>query len=526
MINKMAMFACAAIISLLSLGSVEARPIQKAPSLDAPEAAAPAKLAPKAELPSKEAKCGRHRSHCDKVRVINRVPVTISRSGKYCVNRDLNYDGSGAAITVTADNVTINFANHSLFLTDPAAVGVLATDVEEFTLLNDKISLNQISNLPTSIAIHLLRVEKARIDNVFTENTLRGIRVEGSTGVNITNTHHKNHIGGNEDTTVAAGAGVDIRTSTGVTVDNSYFEGSSGTNHFGNSSINVSASREVNLTNTKHENVDDALFVGSASAGVLVDNLVATFNPESFYAGVSVGAANDTLPSTDIIIRNSTLTNLDAFEGWDGVNIGISSGILFENVIINTNTSVAEDYTPAALHLGCFLINGCDGEGDEKTASNGQYNNLVINNINAYGILIESGVDNVFNNAEVTGASIANIYVDGSYGATIKDSYVGDSTGGDGISVTENATSTTLYENTVTGNATGILIASDASNTIVDSNRAFGNQAGITNNAGSNTVTAYNRVCGNGTNCSGVNPSNTIGDPAEVGENICECFLD
>lgn len=432
----------------------------------------------------------------------------------------MTYTGSGAAITVEADNVTINFANHSLFLTDPAAEGVLAVDVEEFTLLNDKISLNQISNVSTSNAIRLSGVSKAKIDNIYTENTLRGIRIEDSNDITITNTHHKNHVGGNNDVVPLSGTGIEVRFSTGVTVDNSFFEGSSGANNFGDGSIAVNGGSNIIITNTKHSDVAQALFVAGASKGILVDNLVANFNSEAFYGGINIGGADDEDPTTDIILQNVTLTNLDALEGWDGINVGLASGLRFDNIIIDVDTSIANDFTPAALHFGCFLINGCN-EG-EKTSSQGLFTNIVINNINAYGLLVESGRDLVFDNIEVTGSVAANAYIDSALGVAIQNSYIGDSSDGDGIVVTEKAVSTTIFNNTVTGNDDGILILAGATNTSVDSNRVFGNNFGISNSA-SSTITEYNRVCGNGNNCSGVFPNNSIGDPSVVGENTCNC---
>lgn len=529
--NKAVMFACASILSIFSQTDVEARPPFQKGAAPEQTYTKPLKVAPDAidpeslPLESKQARCGRKRK-CDKTRVISRVPVTISKSGKYCVNRDLTYTGSGAAIVVEADNVTINFANHSLFLTDPAAEGILAVDVEEFTLLNDKISLNQISNLASSNAIHLVNVSKARIDNIYTENTLRGIRLEGSNDVNITNTHHTNHVGGNDDgTSITSGSGIDIRTSTGVTVDNSYFEGTSGTNHFQTCSVNISGSRNVNLTNTKHENVDGSFFIALISTGILIDNCVANYSSEAFYAGVSIGASNDESPSRDIIIRNSTFTNLNAFEGWDGFNVGLSEGLVFENLVIDVNTTIAEDYTPGALHFGCGSVNGC--EEAPLFASNGLISNVIINNINTYPLLIEAGENLVFDNIEVTGGTSVNAYFLLAIGNTLKNSYIGDSSGGDGIVLAADADTNAILNNTVSGNATGIIVATGAENTRVEENDVFNNSVFGINNSATTSQLYYNRSCGNGpgpaTNCSGIplNITNQPGDPSVVGENIC-----
>ncbi len=527
------MFVCASIISILSLGNVEGRPIRKSPCLDSAKVSPtiPLKLdAETSALPTKEAKrCHqkRHRRGCDEVRTIRRVPITITRSGKYCVTRDLTYDGAGAAITIAADNVTINFANHNLFLTDPAAEGILAVDVEELTILNDKISTGSVSNIQSSNAIHLIGVSKARIDNVFTENTFDGINIETSNDVTVTNSHHKNHVGGFFDTEGGnpSGSGIEIRGSVGVTIDNAYFEGSSGENQFSDSSITIAnASSSINITNTKHNFVSDAIFVAQGSSGILVENLTATFDPLAFYSGISVGGANDEIPTNDLIFRNVTLTHLNAFEGWDGVNIGIATGIIFENVIIDTNTSVALDFTPAALHFGCADINGCEGE-DAKFSTNGLFSKVIISNNNDYGLLVEAGVDLVFDNIEVTGSSINNVYLSTSYGNTVKNSYIGDSLGGNGIAVSSSAIGNAILNNVVTSNETGIIVYTGATQTRIEENHVFANITFGINVGMTDTQTYYNRSCGNGpsgsSNCSGVFPSNNPGDPSVVGENIC-----
>lgn len=523
---KCIMMLAFASLSMTNFTSLEGRPLDKSPISD--------NIAPTLVnsetviLPQKEAKkCKGHRSHCDKTRVISRVPVTISRSGKYCVNRDLTYTGTGAAITVVADNVTINFANHSLFLTDPAAVGVLATDVDEFTLLNDKISLNQISNLESSNAIYLVQVSKAKIDNVFTENTFRGIRLENSNDVIITNTHHKNHVGGDNTPTIPLGGiAVEIGDSNGVKLDNTYIEGSSGENQFPAVAVDVRTSHDVIISNQKHENVDQSIFISRLSTGVIVENLQANLNPFAFYSGIQIGAANDTAPVQDIIVRNATITNISAFEGWDGVNVGISSGVIFEDIIIDTNTSVASDYTPGALHFGCNLLNGC--EETPQYATNGTFINVIINNNNGYGILLEAGDNLVFDNIEVTGSILANIYFGNALNSTLKNSYIGDTVeNGDGLVIATESSTNAILNNVFTRNARGIFIVDGALLNRLEENHVFNNFAfGIQNDA-STTQAYYNRSCGNGpnpnSNCSNITPSNNPGDPSEVGENIC-CF--
>jgi hypothetical protein len=50
-------------------------------------------------------------SHCA---VISSVPTTLSKAGLYCLAEDLAHSASGPAITIDADNVTVDLNGHTL----------------------------------------------------------------------------------------------------------------------------------------------------------------------------------------------------------------------------------------------------------------------------------------------------------------------------------------------------------------------------------------------------------------------------
>jgi hypothetical protein len=50
-------------------------------------------------------------SHCT---VISSVPTTLSKAGLYCLTEDLAHSASGPAITIDADNVTVDLNGHTL----------------------------------------------------------------------------------------------------------------------------------------------------------------------------------------------------------------------------------------------------------------------------------------------------------------------------------------------------------------------------------------------------------------------------
>ena len=51
-------------------------------------------------------------SHCGTT--ISTLPTTLSSAGLYCVNQDFAYGGVGPAITITADNVTVDLNGHTI----------------------------------------------------------------------------------------------------------------------------------------------------------------------------------------------------------------------------------------------------------------------------------------------------------------------------------------------------------------------------------------------------------------------------
>lgn len=96
---------------------------------------------------SKRDHCRKNKCDC-KPTPISCVPITITESGRYCVTRNLIYEeaGAGAAITIAADDVSIDFNSHSLLLKDGAATGVLEDLVNIYSYSEFKIYLLITSN--------------------------------------------------------------------------------------------------------------------------------------------------------------------------------------------------------------------------------------------------------------------------------------------------------------------------------------------------------------------------------------------
>src|SRR5437867_3830916 len=66
--------------------------------------------------------CRHNRARRCKCITIPCLPVTIDRSGEYCLKKNLVYDGTTAAITINVDGVKINGRFHKISLSRPGTI--------------------------------------------------------------------------------------------------------------------------------------------------------------------------------------------------------------------------------------------------------------------------------------------------------------------------------------------------------------------------------------------------------------------
>lgn len=463
--------------------------------------------------PSEEAP---KKGSCEKPFVIKSVPVVLTQPGKYCVKNDLTYTGSARAITIASDNVTLNFANHSLFLTQPSAVGVYAADVSEITIENDKIIIGTPSPNPLSAAISFFNVSKATIDNIYTQNTFFGVSIDSSNDILVINSHHKNHTGAPQ------AAAINIVNSRSVTLDNITTEGNSDINRYPTYGVRTLGSTElVSILNSKLLVSDSSIHADQVN-GLLVDNVLATASPFTIFNSVQLGGVIPTTTSAnDVIIRNSTFINRFATPTFDGILVVSGSGLLIENVVVDTNTSFGSGYFPGAIHIGCISTNsGCN---PAVRYDNVIIRDTIVNNVNDIGILLEGGSNIVIENSLVSDSRVANIRFDQVINSVVKNSVINGSAG-TGILINAGSNENQIFENTISDNNIGLLVQVGAFRNHVQGNNVFGNTTFGINILDATTETYFNTSCNNGVgqNCNGVTPAQAPGaSPAVAGSNIC-----
>lgn len=264
---------------------------------------------------------------CDETHIICSVPTVIDRPGKWCVKEDLVYNGSGSAITITASNVTLNFHNHSLTLTNTSAVGVFAQDVQELTIENDIIQSRTISTDPLSAAFYLVNCEKITLDNIFTANTFFGVHAVNTRDLFVTHSRFKDHIGGGDIPDLLSG-GLNADACSAVVVEESTFSGAGEGFFQGNGSSQTifrGGSTACRISNCEFAGVEGAVR-GFGVDGLVVENCVTqtaagkrlTDDPSSFSAFLPLiqlgsGLIDVGIQASNVTVRNCLLNGNLAF---------------------------------------------------------------------------------------------------------------------------------------------------------------------------------------------------------------------
>lgn len=478
-------------------------------------------------------------SPCGKVHVIDHVPFTIDKDGKWCVKHDLTFSGSGAAITVAKSNVTINFNNHDLTITNPTATGISIAEVSEVVIENDKI----IYSTPATAgaAIQILGSTKVTLDNILIQNPFDGVVIDTCSDVTLKNSQ------------IREGSDSDINASNSnqIDIDNCYFFNTKANFAFegmvfgGSSGVN-----QVRIANSTLNNVPILYFAGE---GVTLENTTAIVDDPLFgFTVIQLGIpfSAGTLV-TDIIVNNCKINATASTVGTAGFGAFQVKGLLIQNSIIDVNFSGV----PSAPGRKAFLLGNdikminCVLAGtspaidiEDFQATNGASTGIVIEdnvieNFNALGITMEGNTSNVTikNNSIRQGVAVAGVgsanaieIHDNTNAIAILENVI-TANAGDGIQFNNGTSLNTVLNNVVSNNTgNGIFVDVTSLRNLVKNNEFFANGIDGINNVGDNADNQYyfNDACFNGaTNCFGIEPSTLVGFPGDptfnLGKNIC-----
>jgi len=408
----------------------------------------------------------RSKNKCScKPKRISNVPITITKSGRYCVTRNLQYDDDLVAITIKANNVSIDFNQFNLSLTNGAAIGVSGIGFQNIEIKNGTIELKTdvIPTAITSAAILFDNIVKVTIDNIVTNNNFSGIVINRSEGILITNVTQKNHErSGLSDRP----ASISITDSFDIIIrDSAMSARPSPSSSFTNSNgIVIATSQNIIIQDINMNNVDGGIYLRGTN-NVNIDKLNVSLTPSNPFNFITIGSP--TLPSINTIIKNSTFISKGEAIGADGIILQNGNDALIQNVILYVNSS---PYEPGAI-TGAINI----GIGP-NSFSNVKIIDTVVSGPNVDAIVVGNGNNVTLDNVVVSDALENNIRLITARNVTIKNSDV-QRGNINGINIEARSNCNTISSTNIRDNGAGLLI--NGNNNIVRDSNIYCNVANV-----------------------------------------------
>lgn len=492
--------------------------------------------------------------------VIDAVPVVLDTPGRYCVVNDLEFEGSGPAISIVVSNVLIDFDNHVLTIDAADAQGIFAQDVDNIIVQNGTIQSDLPATDDENRAIYLVNVKHSVIQNMALTDTLIGVG---------TGQFMPNDLTGVEDLTIYKcffnhasqnARGTHFVNSSGITVDSCVFG-------------NIGPSGEVSAigifaeTNTQNTTITNCQFLnnnqssgrgieiqgfvfapaGGPSVSTIIDgctfsntvNDIAFFEDngapvdalitnctsadsqlaliltgrgfyiENYVASQKISPLSlqlaevgfNTFTGNDVTFKNCNFTSPLAQASATVINISNGDGILIDDCIINSN-GTGDNANPASnIAIGSTTF----------AVKNVKVRNCILKGNTQYSIIAKtaniSAITHLFiEDCLIDGAQDAGIFLDNTVGAVIRDCQICNVTGnvqrvapGHGIHINDNS-----FSNSVRGcvisrnNGDGIFVDNGSDLNVVTYNKVFNNrQNGIECLNPLDNQFYYNEACNN-----------------------------
>lgn len=508
------------------------------------------------------------------------LPYTITQSGNYAITSDLvltDASATGAAITVTADNVHLDLGNHTITVS-PTIAALFVHDASNFTLVNGKLAAAAVSDSADSVGVLMNKVSHAVFDNIRFLNTYRGARSTNSQDLTFTNcqfTHPADEFFDGGRGIVAANGTkglhvencqfdligkvgvflcsdeIGMEAATGsATIRNCKFLSSDG-NMMGFAIALASRKDALPVTNVEISDCEfnyiNCTIALEGVAGVEIRHC----NFTDYGHGVRIWAGSDVLmqdctftrdwqtpfsaiqlvsqpgPITNIKIKDCTCTcnGLSAIEIWGHGNY-IPSGVLIENCLF---TSIDSPGTIVAASVTDLVVKNSvlrnSKQDDGCAAVNIGAGNAILDNclLTGYiGCKLSGSTDCEIKNCTITEGVVGILLNERATNNTIKNNTISANMA-DGIFIDATSNSNTIIGNSVTKNgANGIFVTSPRN--MVRGNTVSRNGSDGLLNTGDANIFLENASCTNGgANCTGLPDSTAIlpGSPAVAGGNTC-----
>jgi hypothetical protein len=472
------------------------------------------------------------------------VPYTISQPGHYLVPKNLTYSGQLNAITVAnIDNVTIEFCDGvQLTTTSPQAIGINISGATNVEVLNGTL-VGTLAEETLSRGIFVDSSDNVTIKNASITDYDIAIALNNSTNIEV---DHLVAVANNA--TFPISSLFRARSSDNLTIHDSKFRTSLASNiasggillqdvRTGEEFSNIPC-RSVQMQNLECYNCD---IFNELVQGLVAENITSVIeDPLYIFSMFQIGAASAEVELTasnsyNVILRNSSLSNLNANDSAIGIQVTQGTGIVIDNIVVDINSAGVGDpdgcqedpdnFPPsgAKLAIGNNGNSGCTSRVTDCVVRNSVFGSVTPS---GYGITILATEDNANTGIIIDNCLIDNCLLDGilvrnTTSSTIQNCTI-QRTERNAINLDLNTIGNAILNNVVSNNdGSGIVISAESSFSHLQDNKVYFNALTGINNDGVSTETYYNTSCNNGTNCVNVFPSNNPGDPSVVGENIC-----
>lgn len=469
---------------------------------------------------------------CDRVIPITQLPVTLTQSGKYCLAKDLDFNGIGAAVTIVGDNISLNLANHSITLTS-LSTGILIADSTEITISNDALVYAPKVKGPGGAAgILIFNSDKVAIENNAFFDFDAGVLIEDSVDVTVRNTRFS-----------ATLIGIFTSNSQAINIQDCAFTDALEGLRLDNQS------RDIFISGVIETNSLAGSFIRWADAVTIENSVFQSVHLDNPLSLLQIGSSVDEeAVVNDISIRNSQflnrtqITSTDPGAGFDGILFAAGSNALLENCTVDTNAAPflgdqpfgLFPYINGALHFSQTLPTSIAPipAAPTRIFSNVRVTNCVLSNLGSNAVVTENSTNTLtFEGNAITSGGVG-VLLQGTTTTVIKSNEIqNNGTGGVLLGSSSllqpevGSSSNSVLNNVISDNGfSGVEINPLAANNLVQFNQVFGNGLrGINNTGVNNSIfnnTAFFNGVGIGDNYAGVSVVNFAGNPTVSGENL------
>lgn len=432
---------------------------------------------------------------CKKPTAIHSLPFTISKSGKYCLSKDLLYSGDSIAIVIQATTVELDLNNHNLLINNPNAIGISVNDSSNVSIKNGTIVLlTEQTDESIGVGVSISDSNKVALENLFISNFSFGIVIVSSTEISLLKVRSQNALQSNLSTT-------EVR---GLNLKNVFFINDATV--IGTAGVALRRTNEVNVYNSNFIN-SDIFYVGGSVANfdkIRVEITDVNYPFGALQLGTATVSTDSVIAVTDVIIQNSVLVNRSNQGSVTGDSLApavifLSTG---KNFLIQDCVLSMDPQLPyaEALPLNAVIAIGSSneprlinligsGENPPTNVSNIVIQDCLINGPSVYNVVIGSDPENEVQVSKVTlkennisDASQYNIFLLNVNRVVIKENAINNSdANAGGILVDGDSTKNIIRNNDIIVDGQyGISLTASTSGNIVKENVII-SQLGISN---------------------------------------------